>query len=51
MGAKISAAMVKAKKLVIEQGVTPCAAAKQCNITRQSIYMAPWYKTWKAAQK
>lgn len=50
MAAKVSAAMVKARKLVTEKGVTPYAAAKECGLTRSAIYMAPWYKKWKAAQ-
>lgn len=50
MAAKVSAAMVKARKLVTEGGYTPYAAAKECGLTRSAIYMAPWYKEWKAAQ-
>ena len=51
MAARESAAMVKARKLVTEQGMTPYAAAQKVGLTRSSIYMAPWYKAWKAAQK
>lgn len=51
MAAKVSAAMVKARKLVTEKGATPYAAAKECGLTRFAIYMAPWYKEWKAAQQ
>lgn len=51
MAAKVSAAMVKARKLVTEKGVTPYAAAQQTGLTRSAIYMAPWYKEWKACQK
>jgi len=51
MAAKVSAAMVKARKLVTEGGYTPYAAAKECGLTRSAIYMAPWYKEWKAAQQ
>lgn len=50
MAAKVSAAMVKARKLVTEQGLTPYAAAQKVSLTRSAIYMAPWYKEWKAAQ-
>ena len=51
MAARESAAMVKARKLVTEQGMTPYAAAQQVGLTRSAIYMAPWYKAWKAAKK
>lgn len=51
MAARESAAMVKARKLVTEQGMTPYAAAQKVGLTRPAIYMAPWYKAWKAAQK
>lgn len=51
MAAKESAAMVKARKLVTEEGLTPYAAAKECGLTRSAIYMAPWYKEWKVAQQ
>ncbi len=50
MGAKASAAMVKARKMVLEQGITPYAAAKKVGLTRSAIYMAPWYKAWKREQ-
>lgn len=43
--------MVKARKLVTEEGLTPYAAAKECGLTRSAIYMAPWYKEWKVAQQ
>ena len=51
MGAKVSDAMVKARKLVTEGGYTPYSAAKECGLTRSAIYMAPWYKEWKHAQQ
>lgn len=51
MAAKESEAMKKARKLVTEKGLTPYAAAKECGLTRFAIYMAPWYKEWKAAQQ
>ena len=47
MAARESAAMVKARKMVTEQGVTPYAAAQKVGLTRSAIYMAPWYKAWK----
>ena len=51
MAARESAAMVKARKMVTEQGVTPYAAAQKVGLTRSAIYMAPWYKEWKTAQQ
>lgn len=51
MAAHESAAMVKARKLVTEQGMTAYAAAAKVGLTRSAIYMAPWYKEWKAKQK
>lgn len=51
MAARESAAMVKARKMVTEQGVTPYAAAQKVGLTRSAIYMAPWYKEWKKAQQ
>ena len=51
MAAKESEAMVKARKMVTEQGVTPYAAAQKVGLTRSAIYMAPWYKEWKKAQQ
>lgn len=47
MAARESAAMVKARKLVTEHGMTPYAAAQKVGLTRSAIYMAPWYKEWK----
>ena len=51
MAAHESAAMVKARKLVTEGGITPYAAAQKVGLTRSAIYMAPWYKAWKHAQQ
>lgn len=50
MAARESAAMAKARKLVTEQGMTPYAAALKVGLTRSAIYMAPWYKAWKATR-
>lgn len=47
MGAKESAEMAKARKLVIEKGMTPYAAAAKVGITKQAIYVAPWYREWR----
>ena len=51
MAARESAAMVKAREMVTEQGVTPYAAAQKVGLTRSAIYMAPWYKEWKKNAK
>ena len=51
MAAKESEAMKKARKLMTEKGLTPYAAAQKVGLTRSAIYMTPWYKAWKAAQK
>lgn len=51
MAARESAAMVKARKMVTEQGVTPYAAAAKVGLTRSAIYMAPWYKEWKLQEQ
>jgi len=50
MAARQTQEMKKARKLV-EAGMTAYAAAKQCGITRSAIYMAPWYKEFKANVK
>lgn len=51
MAARESAAMVKARKLVTEQGMTPYAAAQKVGLSCSAIYMAPWYKEWKKNAK
>ena len=51
MAARESAAALKARKLVTEQGMSPYAAAQKVGLTRSAIYMAPWYKAWKKEQK
>lgn len=51
MGAKESAEMAEARRLVIDLGMTAYAAAKQAGVTRSAIYMASWYKEWKNAKK
>lgn len=43
--------MAKARKLVMQQGLTAYAAAKATGLTRAAIYMAPWYKKWKESNK
>jgi len=47
MGAKESSAMQKARKLIVEHGLTAYEAAARSGITRSAIYMAPWYKEFK----
>jgi DNA-binding XRE family transcriptional regulator len=44
MGAKESPEMKEARRLVIEEKLTPYAAAKRAGVSRQSIYMSAWYK-------
>jgi len=51
MAAKVSAAMVKAQKLVTEKGMTPYAAAAKVGLTRSAIYQAAWYKEWRDGKK
>ena len=50
MAAHESAAMVKARKLIIDGGLTAYAAAAKSGITKSAIYMAPWYKAFQAAK-
>lgn len=50
MAARESAAMVKARKLVTERGLTAYAAALKVGLTRSAVYMAPWYKAWRASK-
>lgn len=51
MPARESAAMAKARKLIIQKGLTAYAAAQKAGITRSAIYMSAWYKEWKGSQK
>jgi len=51
MPARESAAMARARKLIIEKGLTAYAAAQKVGISRSAIYMAPWYRKWKGEQK
>lgn len=51
MAAKESDAMKKARELVVQEGLTPYAAAQQTGLTRSAIYMAPWYKEWKLKEQ
>jgi hypothetical protein len=44
MGARLSEAMLKARKLILEERMTPYAAAKATGITKQAIYMSAWWK-------
>lgn len=50
MGARESEAMKVARKLVLA-GKSPYHAAKTAGITRNAIYMAPWYKELRDAKK
>lgn len=49
MSAHESAAMRKARKLIVTQGLTAYAAAIKAGITRSAIYQAPWYKEWRSS--
>lgn len=51
MAPRESAQMIRARKLIIEKGLTPYTAAIKVGITRAAIYNAPWYKEWKEQQK
>lgn len=51
MAAKESAAMAEAFRLITEEGLSAYAAAKRAGISRQAIYMSPWWKSWKSAAK
>jgi hypothetical protein len=51
MAAKVSAEMLKAKRLVVERGLTPYAAAKEAKISTSAIYMSQWYKDRRDANK
>jgi len=44
MGARESAQMIEAKRMVLVDKVTPYTAAARVGLTRSAIYMAPWYK-------
>lgn len=51
MAAKVSPEMLKAKKLVLEKGLTPYAAAAKAGITKSAIYQSAWYKEWRDSKK
>ncbi len=46
MAARETEAMEKARKLVLD-GMTPYAASLAVGISKQAIYMSPWYRAWK----
>lgn len=48
MAALESDAMKKARNLVINEGMTAYKAGNLSGISPSAIYMAPWYKAWKA---
>lgn len=48
MAAIESAQMKRARKLITEKGLTAAEAARKAGITASAIYMAQWYKDWKA---
>lgn len=49
MGAKVSAEMLAARKLIEKGTHTAYAAAKQCNISQGAISKSQWYKDFIAA--
>lgn len=51
MGAKVSAQMLAARKLVTDQGLSAYEAAKVSGISSSAIYMSDWYKKWKLEQQ
>lgn len=51
MGAKVSAEMERARKLVTSEGMSPYEAAKVAGITRSAIYMSKWYKEFKRVEQ
>lgn len=48
MAALESEAMKKARDLIINKGMKAYRAGNLSGITPSAIYMAPWYKAWKA---
>ena len=50
VAARESAAMVEARRLITEEGLSAYAAANKVGLTRSAIYMAPWYKAWKGSK-
>jgi len=51
MGAKVSAEMLAAKDLIVNQGLSAYEAAKVAGISSSAIYMSDWYKKWKLEQQ
>lgn len=51
MGAKVSAEMLTARKLVTEQGMSAYEAANVAGVSSSAIYMSDWYKKWKLKQQ
>ena len=48
MGAKQSAEMRKAMKLVLERGMTQAGAARAAGLTKGAISKSQWYRDFKA---
>ncbi len=48
MGAKESAAMKEASRLIMKKNLTVRQAAKLAEISHSAIYMSKWYKEWKS---
>lgn len=51
MGAKVSAQMLHARRLIATEGMSVSAAAAAASVSKQAIYMSQWYKDWKHAQQ
>lgn len=51
MGARISEAMIKAKKLMVDKHMTANEAAKVSGLTASAIYMSAWYKDFKRTKQ
>jgi predicted transcriptional regulator len=47
MAPRESEAMMKAKDLVVNEGLTPYLAAKLVGLSPSAIYMTDWYAKWK----
>jgi len=47
MGARTSKEMDKAKKLILEQGLTQAQAAKITGLSKAAISMSAWYRDFK----
>lgn len=51
MGAKRSAEMVEALRLVLQQGISAAEAARRTGVTKSAISQTPEYRRHRLAQK